>query len=120
MPGTGKNWLNDGIGPLKPAVLTFLSSFCEAVVESSDESWRLRRLLLRFHTCDESIEIFDSSSRNDGLPHGRFLKRTVVAGIKESSLTVGRNVELLGRVLSIHGCDEHTRVWIVCSQGCFF
>lgn len=34
MPGTGSNWLNDGVGPLMPPQLTFLASFCEAVVES--------------------------------------------------------------------------------------
>jgi hypothetical protein len=105
---SGKSdWLVSGLSPPR---LTFLASFCEGVVESKDESWRVRRLMVRFYTVDASVEMFDVPEKNDGLPHGKFMSRAAVPGVTVNSFRIGGTVEFLGRIMTIHACDDFTRV----------
>ncbi|RYY36876.1 hypothetical protein EON62_01460, partial [archaeon] len=53
-------------------------------------------------------------TRNDGILHGKFLKRAPLAGLDRSNfaskLRVNGFLEVHGKVLHFHACDKATRV----------
>jgi Ca2+-binding EF-hand superfamily protein len=89
--------------------LTFRAYFLEAVPESPLESARKRKLILSYYLEDDSVEVLEPGVRNDGMNHGKFLKRSKLPDINLDTLHVGGTVELYGRVLRVTACDEFTR-----------
>ena len=89
--------------------LSFKAFYNESVPESPLETWRTRLLVLKFHVDDGSLEAIDPNIRNDGMPHGRFLKRIVVPGITLLDMRVGGSLELFGRVVRIYAADGVAR-----------
>jgi hypothetical protein len=89
--------------------LTFRAYFVEAVPESALESARRRQLVLQYYLEDDTLEVMEPGVRNDGIAHGKFLKRMKVADVNLDTLRVGGSVEVFGRVLRITACDEFTR-----------
>lgn len=89
--------------------LTFRAFFAEAVPESALESSRKRHLIVVYYLEDDSLEVLEPGQRNDGMTHGKFLKRMKVPTIGIESLRVGSEIELFGRVLHVYACDDFTR-----------
>jgi len=89
--------------------LTFRGFFLEAVPESALESARKRQLVILYYLEDDSIEVMEPGNRNDGLLHGKFLKRTKVPEINLDTLRIGTSITLYGRVIHLTQCDEFSR-----------
>lgn len=53
-------------------------------------------------------------TKNDGIVHGKFLRRTKVPGLARSNfvdvLRIGSTIEVFGRVIYLYACDPATRV----------
>ena len=80
------------------------------------QTWRLRQLLIRFYLRDAKVEaddVQDALTRNDGLMHGKFLKRSALVGLDRTSyvrlLRVGGELVLQGRHVRLYACDASTR-----------
>ena len=90
-------------------VLIFRGYFRESVPQSALETWRQRHLVLRFHLHDDTLDVTELGARNDGLPHGRFLKRCSLPGLFPGSLRIGGVVDILGRAVRIYAADGVAR-----------
>jgi Ca2+-binding EF-hand superfamily protein len=91
--------------------LTFRGFFTEAVPESPVESARRRYLVLQYYLENDTVEVMEPGVRNDGISHGKFLKRMPIAGVSVDTLRVGSSVEIFGRVIHLIACDEFTRTY---------
>jgi hypothetical protein len=89
--------------------LTFKGYFMEAVPESPVEAARRRVLVFQYYLEDDSVEVLEPGQRNDGMAHGKFLKRTKIPEINIDTLRIGNHVEFFGRVVRIIACDDFTR-----------
>ena len=89
--------------------LTFRGFFQEAVPESETESMRKRVLVLQYHLVDDMTEILEPEVRNDGLAHGKFLKKMPLPQVTLDSLRVGNELEICGRVIHLTACDDFSR-----------
>lgn len=76
----------------------------------------MRQLVIRFHLRDAKVEaddVQDEYTRNDGIIHGKFLKRSALEGLDRSTYTrvlrVGGELVLQGRHVRLFACDESTR-----------
>jgi len=89
--------------------LTFRGFFLEAVPESPIESSRKRTLVLQYHLVDDMTEVLEPEVRNDGLAHGKFLKKMPLPQVTLETLRVGADIEICGRVIHITACDDFSR-----------
>ena len=89
--------------------LTFRGFFQEAVPESETESMRKRVLVLQYHLVDDTTEIMEPEVRNDGLAHGKFLKKMPLPQVTLDTLRVGNELEICGRVIHLTACDDFSR-----------
>lgn len=99
-------------------VLRYEAYFVEKVMESPDETERVRKCNIYFYLVDGSIHIGEPRVENSGIPQGVLLKRTKVhlesdTGtarlIEPSDFEVGRSIKIYGRVYEIADADAHTR-----------
>jgi hypothetical protein len=89
--------------------LTFRGFFQEAVPESATEQTRKRVLVLQYHLVDDMTEILEPEVRNDGLAHGKFLKKMPLPQVTLDTLRVGNELEICGRVIHLTACDDFSR-----------
>ena len=89
--------------------LTFRGFFQEAVPESATEQMRKRVLVLQYHLVDDMTEILEPEVRNDGLAHGKFLKKMPLPQVTLETLRVGNELEICGRVIHLTACDDFSR-----------
>lgn len=94
-------------------ILTFRGYFNESVPESPTENWRVRRLIVRYFVDDSTVEIHDPDIRNDGIIHGKFLKRSVLPGLTRDNflekLRVNGVIDVHGRGVRLYACDDLTK-----------
>lgn len=95
-------------------VLRFEGYFKEAVTESNDESFRVRKVLFYYYLEDDSLQVSEPKVENSGIPQGAFIKRHKVKTedgqpVKPEHLLPGRNFTIYGRTFHIVDCDAHTR-----------
>eukprot|EP00750_Incisomonas_marina_P000854 INCI10659.1.p1 GENE.INCI10659.1~~INCI10659.1.p1 ORF type:complete len:751 (+),score=165.55 INCI10659.1:173-2425(+) len=95
-------------------VLRFEGYFKEAVTESNDESFRVRKVIFYYYLEDDSLQISEPKVENSGIPQGSFLKRHKAKSdggdpVKPEDLLPGHNFTIYGRTYHIVDCDGHTR-----------
>eukprot|EP00753_Platysulcus_tardus_P019701 PLAT7443.1.p2 GENE.PLAT7443.1~~PLAT7443.1.p2 ORF type:complete len:821 (+),score=484.69 PLAT7443.1:99-2561(+) len=117
-----------GKAPAKPAppawllfdreVLRFYMYFKEAVTESREENFRVRKCTLMFYLEDSSIHISEPREDNSGIPQGVFFKRSVITNPKTGEpytpldFVVGDTFTLFGRTFQIVDADSKTRDYL--------
>ena len=102
---------------LEKVVLRFGAYFQEAVPESPDETYRVRRVTLSVFVEDDSVQIDEKRTPNSGIVQGVLLKRQVVPKGDGSIFTVddfnvGSLVSIYGRTYKITSADEYTRKFL--------
>ena len=99
-------------------VLRFYAYFRQDIVESAEETERVRYVRIHIYLEDNSIMIAEDHIRNSGMNQGVLLSRQRVLNpsIKPygqqyvaSDFNVGINVEMAGITYHIYDCDEFTR-----------
>lgn len=95
-------------------VLRFFGYFQEAVTESNDESFRVRKVTLLYYLEDDTLQVNEPKIENSGIPQGAFIKRHKVktdAGepVRAEDMLVGTNFTIYGRTFHIVDADKHTR-----------
>lgn len=93
--------------------LTFRGYFQEGVPESAIEISRKRHLIIQYFLEDDTVEIVEPAERNDGLPHGRFLKRMRLPDITVETLRIGNVIEVFSRAIRLYECDDFTRKFYI-------
>merc|ERR1711998_278438 len=116
----------DSTTPVQPAwvafdrkVLRFDGYFQEAVHESRQETFRIRRCVVYYYLEDDSIHVSEPKIENSGIPQGErkgviFLKRHRIPKNEMEfyslqDLNVGAHVNFYGRVFRLTDCDSFTR-----------
>ena len=93
-------------------VLRFYAFFKEAVNESRQENYRIRKCIIYYYLEDSSIHVAEPRQENSGIPQGVFIKRHKIpksGGYVQWSDLVGvETVEFYGRVLYLVGADPFT------------
>jgi len=104
-------------------VLRFNCYFKESVHESRLENYRIRNCVLYYYLEDDSMHISEPKIENSGIPQGErkgtmFLKRHRVlkddatgAYYTAADLTVGKELDLYGRVFMLTDADAFTRAF---------
>lgn len=112
--------------PVQPAwvafdrkVLRFDAYFQEAVHESRQETFRIRRCVIYYYLEDDSIHVSEPKIENSGIPQGErkgviFLKRHRIPKSTNDfyslqDLNIGAQPNFYGRVFRLVDCDEFTR-----------
>lgn len=97
-------------------MLRFYAFFKESCVESSLESYRVRKVIVMYYLDDNSIEITEPKQMNSGIPQGAFLKRQKVLRADGSGTHIslydfqlGFDIEFFGKVFYVYDCDVYTR-----------
>jgi len=103
-------------------VLRYECFFKEAVVESPDENYRVRRCVLLFYLLDGSIQVSEPKIENSGMPQGEgkgavFIKRHRILKsdgmhMRMEDLGVGKDVTLYGRTFHLTKADQFTRDFV--------
>ena len=102
-------------------VLRFYLFFKEAVYESPEENYRVRKCVLYWYLATDCIEISEPRTNNSGMTQGKFLSSTPASSIKPNGfdpievkdLVVGTELTLYGRTFRIVDCDKKTRDYFV-------
>lgn len=112
---TRPGWV--GVGD--PGALRFLGYFREAIHESNDETTRIRKIGLVFHTSDASIAIREARQPNSGIVQGLLLQRQKVprnpvtqspdSTYTVDDLNIGAALNIFGTVYHLVDMDESTR-----------
>jgi len=77
-----------------------------------------RRFIISLYLNDDTIQIYEPSVRNSGIPDGKFLEKGKHKNeennnelFSPSDFVVGKDIKINGRSFHIMGCDEYTRKW---------
>ncbi|KAG2423386.1 hypothetical protein HXX76_015352 [Chlamydomonas incerta] len=97
-------------------VLGFSGYFREEVPNSALETWRVRRVAIRYYMENDTVEIVEIREANSGLPQGTLLKRHNAlqdsgAPLRWPDLRVGGSVSLYRRTYFITATDAATRAF---------
>mmetsp|Transcript_42522 Transcript_42522/g.104726 ORF Transcript_42522/g.104726 Transcript_42522/m.104726 type:complete len:627 (+) Transcript_42522:74-1954(+) len=108
-------------------VLRYECYFKEAVVESNDENYRVRRCVMLLYLLDGSMQVSEPKLENSGIPQGEgkgavFIKRHRIAKpdgsfVSMADLAVGGNVTLYGRTFHLTDADAFTREFVERVEG---
>ncbi|KAH9279125.1 EF-hand domain-containing family member C2 [Echinococcus granulosus] len=113
----------DGHGSSAPAwitfdkqVLCFEAYFQQAVHESRDEQYRVRRCQVLFYLEDDTIQVTEPRIQNSALPQGTIVRRHRIRKpppyegcfYTVDDFNVGMDLELYGRVYRLVSCDKFT------------
>jgi len=102
------------------AKLTFQAYFKEAVRESADECWRVRKLTITYFLVDDTVQIYEIGPDNSGIWGGPFLSRRKLPKANDitgrdmywTDFIVGNEFECFSRTFRIYGCDDKTRKYM--------
>lgn len=97
-------------------VLTFEAYFKEAVVESSTESFRIRRVVFKYYVEDDTCQVIEMRVENSGMDQGPFIKRHALpkAGggfLHWTDFRIGEDVLVYGRAFRVTAVDDFTRTF---------
>ena len=104
--------------------LTFQAYFKEAVRESADESWRIRKCVITYFLVDDTVRMDEIVGDNTGIWGGPFLSRRKLSRkdgsgpLLYTDFLVGKQVEVFSRTFQVYGCDQRTRNYLE-SRGIF-
>ena len=75
-----------------------------------------RKFIITFYLNDDSIQIYESQTRNSGFSEGKFLeknqyKTTEGKKFQPEDLVVGYDVKVNGYWFHITDCDDFTKKW---------
>ena len=102
-------------------VLCFSAYFQEAVTESANEFYRVRRVKILYYLEDHSIQVTEPTSQDAGYPQGDFLKRHRVPVDPEAAdsdfltlhdISIGKEINFYGRTMRVYDCDDFTRSFL--------
>lgn len=93
-------------------VLEFTAYFQEAVTESPDENFRVRKCVIQWYIEDGSVAVHEHKVENSGLPQGTFIKRHVIPGLALSDIRVGSDVTIYARTFHINGANASTLAFL--------
>eukprot|EP00163_Fabomonas_tropica_P030617 TRINITY_DN7009_c0_g1_i1.p1 TRINITY_DN7009_c0_g1~~TRINITY_DN7009_c0_g1_i1.p1 ORF type:complete len:712 (-),score=223.43 TRINITY_DN7009_c0_g1_i1:260-2395(-) len=101
-------------------VLRFDAYFKEAVTESANEHFRVRRCTIIFHLEDDSILVNEVKTVNSGMPQGMLIRRHRIPTPDDDpddyymadDFNVGWDVTFYGRTFHIVNCDQFTRNYL--------
>eukprot|EP00758_Cryptobia_borreli_P004213 Tbor_TRINITY_DN4244_c0_g1::TRINITY_DN4244_c0_g1_i1::g.24007::m.24007 len=126
-PNVSRNYRRDNVDPNKYPVpdtpkLNFSGYFKEPVYESMEETVRIRKLCITYHTEDDSIDIKEARQLNSGISQGQFLARQKVPKdggdgkqkglIKLEDIFIGAILPVYSRDILIVDCDANTRAFL--------
>ncbi|KAJ3379991.1 EF-hand domain-containing member C2 [Entophlyctis sp. JEL0112] len=102
------------------AVLRFYAYFQEAVNESREEHYRIRRCNIYFYLEDDTIHVSEPKYANSGIPQGTLVRRHRIQNPASKKgqhytvldLNVDKEVTLYSKTFKIVGCDEFTRQFL--------
>ncbi|KAM9495997.1 EF-hand domain-containing protein 1 isoform 1-T2 [Clarias gariepinus] len=103
-------------------VLRFYGYFQEKVVDSPEESWRVRPVVFYYYLEDDSICVMEPEVENSGLPQGKLLRRQLLPKNENGehyhwkNLNLGVDLCVYGTVYRITNCDGFTQEFME-SQG---
>ncbi|EGR31837.1 hypothetical protein IMG5_100900 [Ichthyophthirius multifiliis] len=93
--------------------LRFVGKFNTTKPEDID-----RRFIITFYLNDESLQIYEPSVRNSGIPVGKFLERKKYKNVQNNNefflptdLIVGKDIIINGFSFRILECDDFTKKW---------
>ena len=100
--------------------LTFQAYFKEAVRESADECWRVRKLTITYFLVDDTVQMHEVGPDNSGIWGGPFLSRRKLPKANDvtgrdmhwTDFIVGNEFECFSRTFHIYGCDDKTRKYM--------
>lgn len=105
-------------------VLKFNAYFNEHVVETSNENYRSRKVMIYYYLSDDTIHINEEKTENSGIVQGYFLKRHRLLqpvdkdnsqfkhkkkAVHWSELNLASNLEVYDKVFRIYDCDDFTK-----------
>ncbi|XP_074166759.1 EF-hand domain-containing protein 1 isoform X1 [Sminthopsis crassicaudata] len=103
-------------------VLTFDAYFQEDVPMSTEEHYRIRKVIIYYYLEDDSMSIMEPIVENSGIPQGKFIKRQRLPKNDRGDhyhwkdLNRGINLVIYGKTFRIVNCDPFTEVFLE-SQG---
>lgn len=107
---------------IAPNVLSFKGYFEEEAVQSPVEKTVMRKLIIKYHLDDHTIEVIEPRIKNSGIPQGKFLKRQRVPKnanynefISFNDFEVGSSIMIFGRDIQIYSIDSFTREFYTAS-----
>ena len=99
-------------------VLKFVGYFCDHVVESAYENYRIRKCNIFYYLEDDTLHINEIREENSGIVQGYFIQRQRCEkeGQKNSYITwrdinIRGDIFLFGKKFRICDCDEFTRYY---------
>ena len=106
-------------------VLRWYLFFKEAVFESPEENYRVRKCVLYWYLASDTIEIIEPKTSNSGMPQGKFLSSTPAKDVKPDGVhslrledvVVGSEISLYGRTFRVVDCDKKTRSYFANEFG---
>ena len=103
--------------PPEEVVLRFLGFIEETIRESPDESVRIRKVALLYHTADGTILLREGPQINSGMSQGVLVKRQRVplpegsGHVSAEHIQIGSTVDVFRRLVHIVDMDEATRTY---------
>ncbi|XP_062857167.1 EF-hand domain-containing protein 1 [Trichomycterus rosablanca] len=103
-------------------VLRFYGYFKQEVLDSPDERWRVRPVLIYYHLEDDSMCVMEPEVENSGLPQGKLLKRQLLPKNERGEhyhwkdLNLAMDLCAYGSTFRITHCDAFTQEFME-SQG---
>lgn len=79
---------------------------------------KVRRFVLTYYLSDDHVSIHEPPLRNSGIIGGKFLERGVYMNalsgklLSPQQLTVGREIDIVGRRFIIESCDRYTEKYL--------
>ncbi|XP_044529319.1 EF-hand domain-containing protein 1 [Gracilinanus agilis] len=103
-------------------VLKFDAFFKEIVPLSSEEDYRIRKVVIYYYLEDDSMSVMEPVVENSGIPQGKFIKRQRLPKNERGDhyhwkdLNRGINLSIYGKTFRLVDCDPFTKVFLE-SQG---
>ncbi|XP_070771058.1 EF-hand domain-containing family member C2 [Enoplosus armatus] len=97
--------------------LCFEAYFQEAVPESRDETYRIRRCKIFFYLEDDTVQVVEPEYKNSGIPQGTLIRRQRVPLPPPNDaqffnvfhFNVNQQMVLYSRTFTVTSCDSFTR-----------
>ncbi|KAK8885916.1 EF-hand domain-containing protein 1 [Tritrichomonas musculus] len=102
-------------------VLRFFAYFKQSVVESNDETYRVRYVRIYYYLEDNTLMVEEHKDRNAGMTQGVLLRRMRVLNpsaevygtyYNMEDFNIGKEVEICSVMYHIYDCDEFTRKFL--------